>query len=262
MGNEPSAAKTSGGRTRGASTNDYGSPNADRKSKDGNDGYGGKERKVVITRKPSDEAVHDRILHAGTKLKAALVICNAKYQNFERLEKSTNDGNDIAKKLELIGFEVALHVDTTRSEMVRAMRRFQRLLESGPAENTTAFVSYHGHAIQADGNNYLLGIDADIDSVDEVKEEGVLLSQVLSTLVNAGHSGPNVIVLDCCRDNPFHHTKVSGASTTGASTATRSVIASPRSTPSGTSGSGGGAGAGGMMNGLAAEGVPGERRSA
>ena len=68
--------------------------------------------------------------------------------------------------------------------------------------NGLAFLYYAGHGLEIDGRNYLIPIDAELTDVASVKYKTVPQGLVLDSLATSS-SNMNVLVLDCCRDNPF-----------------------------------------------------------
>jgi hypothetical protein len=61
---------------------------------------------------------------------------------------------------------------------------------------------YAGHGAQLAWRNYLIPVDAEIDSVEDMRNRTVGLNILLEGM--AGARNPmNVIILDACRDNPF-----------------------------------------------------------
>jgi hypothetical protein len=61
---------------------------------------------------------------------------------------------------------------------------------------------YAGHGVQAKGRNYLIPIDATIQSETDVEDLGVDANLVLG-LMDEARNGANVVILDACRNNPF-----------------------------------------------------------
>jgi len=59
-----------------------------------------------------------------------------------------------------------------------------------------------GHGIQANGNNYLIPVDADIETQADLEAEAVEAGKVLRAMAEA-HNRLNIVVLDACRDNPL-----------------------------------------------------------
>ncbi|HSC00211.1 MAG TPA: caspase family protein, partial [Burkholderiaceae bacterium] len=79
-----------------------------------------------------------------------------------------------------------------------ALREFGARLN----ENTVAVLYYAGHALQLREQNFMIPIDAEIRSEDEIPVQGIDLSYILAQMSRA-KSRVNVVILDACRDNPF-----------------------------------------------------------
>ena len=107
---------------------------------------------------------------AFAEKRVALVIGNAAYQNVPRLPNPVNDGNTIATTLKNAGFDVVdSRHDLPASETRRALRDFA----DRARDADIAVVYYAGHGIEVDGGNYLIPIDAEIRSEDEIPIAGV-----------------------------------------------------------------------------------------
>jgi uncharacterized caspase-like protein len=65
-----------------------------------------------------------------------------------------------------------------------------------------ALFFYAGHGVQAKGENYLIPIDANISSENDVEYNCVSANRVLAKMEDAG-STVNIVILDACRNNPF-----------------------------------------------------------
>jgi uncharacterized caspase-like protein len=61
---------------------------------------------------------------------------------------------------------------------------------------------YAGHGIQAKGRNYLLPVDVEPQSEDEIAAKTADVNELLDRLGNI-KQGLNIVVLDACRVNPF-----------------------------------------------------------
>lgn len=130
----------------------------------------------------------------------ALVVGNGAYTNSPLLN-AVNDARAVAQALELVGFEVALHTESTQAQMARAARDFGERLQAGGPDAVGIFY-YAGHGMQIKGRNYLIPVGADIAQEDEVAYRSLDAQSVLDTMTAAG-SGTNLMILDSCRDNPF-----------------------------------------------------------
>ena len=135
------------------------------------------------------------IAHAETKV--ALIIGNANYQS-SPLTNPKNDAVDMSAMLKSLGFEVDLHMDLDRSNMRKAIRAFGEKLKRAD----TGLFYYAGHGIQINGRNYLVPLNFDVSSADEVQDESIDASAVLRKMEAAGNN-TNIIILDACRNNPF-----------------------------------------------------------
>ena len=128
----------------------------------------------------------------------ALVIGNARYREAP-LRNPANDANAIAAELKGLGFEVAQALDAGRSAMIEAIEAYGSSLGR---ERAIGLFYFAGHGVQLAWRNYLVPVDAVIDSPDDVRSRAVDLSALLERLVRAKNP-MNVIILDACRDNPF-----------------------------------------------------------
>ncbi len=128
----------------------------------------------------------------------ALVIGNGAYSSAPPLKNPPNDARDMAARLKAFGFEVTTGINLNQREMKRLIRGFGLTLKAGGA----GLFYYAGHGVQSKGHNYLVPIDADIQSEAEVEDFGVDVNLVLKFMDEA-QNGLNIMILDACRDNPF-----------------------------------------------------------
>ena len=128
----------------------------------------------------------------------ALVIGNNEYQHARRLENPANDASVIASSLKEVGFQVMLRTDTDLKAMKGAVREFVQQLPEG----AVALVFYAGHGVQVKGQNYLIPIDAEMAEEFEVPDETLAMDTLIRGLEQAG-TALNILILDCCRDDPY-----------------------------------------------------------
>ena len=141
-------------------------------------------------------AQNDRgiILHVE---RHALVIGNGAYQTAP-LKNPLNDAEDMAATLKNLGFKVILKKNLNQRTMEDAIRNFGKQLKSG----VVGFFYFSGHGMQVGNRNYLLPIDARIESESDVKYEAVDAGRVLGKMEDAGNQ-LNIVILDACRNNPY-----------------------------------------------------------
>jgi WD40 repeat protein len=138
----------------------------------------------------------------------ALVIGNAQYSSAAKLRNTRNDAASMAKELEALGFEVMKVLDGTYEQMKNAIYAFG---DKAQTVDVSIFF-YAGHGLEVDGTNYLVPIDANIQSALDVKQKAIPLTGVIRTMEFANDEGLNMIILDACRNNPFPTGKRSGGS--------------------------------------------------
>jgi len=140
----------------------------------------------------------------------ALVIGNNDYQNARKLVNPINDASVIASSLKSAGFTVAVTTDANLKDMKGAVREFiQSLPEKG-----IALVFFAGHGVEVKGQNYLIPVDATMAEEYEVPDETVSMNSILRGLEQAKTS-LNILVLDCCRDDPYSRSWRGARSATG-----------------------------------------------
>src|SRR5262245_22782319 len=128
----------------------------------------------------------------------ALVIGNARYQT-SPLRNPVNDARAMTEALRATGFQVIVIENASQREMRRAMIDFGHRLREGGGVGLFYFA---GHGMQVNGRNYLLPVDAQIESDAEVEVEAVDVATVLARMETA-RNRLNIVILDACRDNPF-----------------------------------------------------------
>ncbi|WMT79724.1 caspase family protein [Bradyrhizobium sp. Ash2021] len=135
---------------------------------------------------------------AFAEKRVALVIGNSGYQNVARLTNPANDAAAIAAMLKRAGFDsVETRYDLKAADMRRALRDFG----SKTRDADVAVIYYAGHGIELDGNNYLIPVDATLETDTDVLDETFALDRVLVAAEPARQL--RLVILDACRDNPF-----------------------------------------------------------
>ncbi len=138
-------------------------------------------------------------LPAAAEKRVALVIGNSNYAQVPALSNPVNDANDISSALKRAGFEVILGIDVDKREFDTKVRNFADLLENADA----AIFFYAGHGLQVSGRNFLLPIDARVQTERDLDFDSVNLDFVLKQMELGRAEKTNIVFLDACRDNPF-----------------------------------------------------------
>lgn len=146
--------------------------------------------------------------------KNALLIANSDYTEVKSLTQPVPEGEDLKVALESIGFTVTFVKNANRDQMFDTLREFRKKVnETGGI----AFFHYGGHAVQIDGKNYLIPVDAKIDDEDQIRYRCVELDEVMDSMT--GDS--NVVILDSCRNDPFPNSRHRGGDSRGLAAVTR-----------------------------------------
>ncbi len=131
------------------------------------------------------------------KSRTALVIGNSSYPR-QPLKQPAGDAAALAAALRPSGWSVTVKTNTTRRQLKRAIGDFGKTLRGGGI----GLFYFAGYGMQINGQNYLLPVDAEIESESDLAFEAVALDFVLETVADAGND-VTIVMLDACRDNPF-----------------------------------------------------------
>jgi uncharacterized caspase-like protein len=127
----------------------------------------------------------------------ALVIGNAAYR-VDPLDNPVNDARLVASSLKQAAFDVTLAENLDRRALLGALRAFGERLN----DNSVAVLYYAGHGLQLRDRNYLIPVDAEMRSEDEIALAGIDLTFILGRM-SAARSRINIAIIDACRNNPF-----------------------------------------------------------
>jgi carboxyl-terminal processing protease len=127
----------------------------------------------------------------------ALVIGNGAYRGAP-LRNPVNDAQAVASELKALGFLVILRENATQREMLDGLREFSQRA----SKSQVRLLFYAGHGVQIKGRNYLIPVDAEVQSEDDIPLKSADVTEILERLGTLAN-GVNLIVLDACRNNPF-----------------------------------------------------------
>jgi hypothetical protein len=129
--------------------------------------------------------------------RVALVIGNGAYAFTTPLPNPTNDATDMGEKLKALGFEVHGGLDLDREGMRAAIDSFA----DRTAGAKVVLFFYAGHAMEINGKNYLLPVDAKLETASAIDAELIDVDAVVAGMQAEG--GSAILLLDACRDNPL-----------------------------------------------------------
>ena len=143
---------------------------------------------------------------AATESRTALIIGNDAYQHLPKLNNAVNDARALDARLRSLGFTTILKLDAGGLELNRAVHALAGQVQPGGV----GLVFYACHGIEAAGRNYLIPVDAALQSDIDLRAAAIDVDEVLATLRDA-RAAVNVVILDACRDNPLPRKGRSGA---------------------------------------------------
>jgi hypothetical protein len=133
----------------------------------------------------------------GEKRKA-VVIGMSDYGGDKTLPNTLNDANDMADAFTKLGFEVTLLQDNDLRHLKTNLSNWYNTIEG----NDMAIFYFAGHGMEVKGENYLIPVDAELNSETDVEDYTLKVSNVLGNM-DEKRVGFKLIILDACRDNPF-----------------------------------------------------------
>ena len=129
----------------------------------------------------------------------ALVIGNAKYPDADApLKEPINDARAVADELKRDGFNVDIGENLTGDGMRRAFDKLYGKLRPG----SVALIFFSGFGIQSNRQSYMIPIDAQIWTEQDVRHDGFSLETVLGE-INSRGAGVKIALVDASRRNPY-----------------------------------------------------------
>lgn len=141
--------------------------------------------------------VYGTLTHASGRL--AFVVGNANYKELNPLLNPHNDAEDIAARLQALGFDLyaeRVHKDLSERSLQRAFNGF---VEQALGKEI-ALVYYAGHGMQFNGRPHLLPVDAPDAELSIVMNDSISLDWMLGRLDGAAKL--TVAIFDACREIP------------------------------------------------------------
>jgi uncharacterized caspase-like protein len=129
--------------------------------------------------------------------RVALVIGNGAYTHATGLANPKNDAADMAAALSKLGVTVILGIDLDKRGMDGKILEFANALFGAE----TGVFHYSGHGLQVAGVNYLVPVDAKLETPAALDFEAVRLDLVQRSMEREAKT--NILFLDACRNNPL-----------------------------------------------------------
>ena len=127
----------------------------------------------------------------------AIVIGNSDYSAVPDLPNALADALVMAQFFKTQGYDVKHHENITKRGFEDVLRR----VLFDVTDDTEVVVFFAGHGFQIGSENYLVPVDANLDTIYDVPFEAVSLGSLVGII--GARARLQVVILDSCRDNPF-----------------------------------------------------------
>lgn len=101
-----------------------------------------------------------------------------------------------------MGFQVTELMNPNNEAFLRAVKKFRADAQGA----RVAMVYFSGHGMEHEGQNYLITINAELETAEQLETQTMPLEKVMDALEGSGAT-VKLAVLDCCRDDKFAQTK-------------------------------------------------------
>lgn len=134
----------------------------------------------------------------SSEKRLVLLIGNSSYNHSTVLSNPANDINAMSEKLSRMDFDVMVYKDLGQIDFKKAIDEFGTRLR----DYDIGMFYYAGHGLQINGINYLVPVDAQIESELDIEYNCINAGRLLAKM-ESGNTKTNIIILDACRNNPF-----------------------------------------------------------
>lgn len=162
---------------------------------------------TLLTIHVGHASVPDQEARLNGGKKVALVVGVANYQYTALLNNTINDAEDMDSALRSLGFEVIKLIDPDKKELTDAVASFGKMIKG----NNSCLFYFAGHAIESNGQNFILPRTANPFNRKKLAKEAYPLNSIIK-LCEEGNVRISIILLDACRisstDNKIRTPKV------------------------------------------------------
>src|SRR5690242_7690120 len=135
----------------------------------------------------------------GAVPRFALVIGNANYPDADApLKEPINDAHALADELKHDGFAVTTAENLGHEAILQAFDKLYAAIKP----RALVVVFFSGYGIQSGKQTFLIPVDAQIWTENDIRRDGIGLDNVLDELNSRG-AGVKLAILDASRRNPF-----------------------------------------------------------
>ena len=140
--------------------------------------------------------------------RVALVIGNASYPDADGpLKEALNDARAMADELKRDGFDVTSGENLRREAMLQTLDKLYGSIKP----RSLVLVFFSGFGIQSGRQTFMIPVDAQIWTENDIRRDGISLDRILDELNSRG-AGVKLAILDASRRNPFERRLRPGSS--------------------------------------------------
>ncbi len=132
---------------------------------------------------------------AHAEKRVALVVGNGAYVHADKLANPVSDARGMRDKLTALQFDVIYGEDLDAKALRRFINRFNSRIDGADV----ALVYFAGHGATFGDAPYVVPVDAEFASLDEMPAELVAVEELIGELRRA--KSVRIAILDACRDN-------------------------------------------------------------
>lgn len=143
------------------------------------------------------EAAQTSLATMKSEKRVAYIIGNGDYDEAP-IDSATDHAMKMKTFLEKHNFQVTYKEDASKRDIIKGLRSFN----SNMKQDGIALFYYVGHAVQVRDKNYLIPVEASIESDHHVLYEAIELDAILAKMRSAGNR-LNIVMLDSSHKNPF-----------------------------------------------------------
>jgi formylglycine-generating enzyme required for sulfatase activity len=131
--------------------------------------------------------------------RVALIIGNSNYPDANApLPTTVNDARTLAEEFRQLKFDVDLQLNVSKETTQRAIDAFLGKIKNG----TDALFYFSGFGLQADRQNYLIPVNAQIWTEADVRRDCISVDDLLAQMQRRG-AKIKIVIIDAARRNPF-----------------------------------------------------------
>lgn len=147
--------------------------------------------------------------------RTAFIIGMGDYNRLASLPNARRDGAVMANALAEMGFDAVMVAENLGRD---GLRSAPAAIAERAQKSDVVLVFYAGHAVEADGVNFLIPVDAKPESDRDLQAGALELGAVTAAAAKAKRG--SLVIVDACRDDPFVEARAIAASRGGGPKAT------------------------------------------